>query len=243
MSSRPAPVTNKIIIGGFAVAALLIAWIGNFTDIDMTLAHSMYADGAFTARHAWWAQKLSHDYLRRALTLLGVVAVLVALLDWLRPRKAWSPAFRRRLRVVALSAVLVPLVISLLKQNSFSHCPWDILDFGGDQAYVRLFQAVPARMPAGRCLPAGHTSSALWLVSLAVFWLPHRRGRAVAVALSMMAFGFALGWIQQMRGAHFLTHTLWSMWIACAVITLVYAWAMRPERAMLQPETGASLSS
>ena len=30
--------------------------------------------------------------------------------------------------------------------------------------------------------------------------------------------GAASGWLQQMRGAHFLTHTLWSMWISCAIV-------------------------
>ncbi|WP_373887845.1 phosphatase PAP2 family protein [Massilia sp. BSC265] len=80
-------------------------------------------------------------------------------------------------------------------------------------------------MPSGRrlclpghCLPAGHASSALWLVSLVVVWLPgpgRRAGRACCVALVP---GLALGWMQQMRGAHFLTHTLWSAWIACAIV-------------------------
>jgi len=37
-----------------------------------------------------------------------------------------------------------------------------------------------------------------------------------------MLLGAALGWIQQMRGAHFLTHTLWSMWIAGSfIVTLL----------------------
>jgi membrane-associated PAP2 superfamily phosphatase len=27
--------------------------------------------------------------------------------------------------------------------------------------------------------------------------------------------------MQQMRGAHFLTHTLWSAWIACAIVLLL----------------------
>lgn len=233
MSLRPVPVKTKTIVAVFAFAALFIAWLGNFTDVDMTLARSMYTDGAFALRHAWWTEKLSHEYMRRVLIVLGLCAVLPALLDWVRPWQSWSPQFRRRLRVVALSAVLVPLVISVLKQYSFSHCPWDILDFGGDRAYVRLFQSVPAHMPAGRCMPAGHASSALWLVSLAVFWLPQQRRRAWVVALSMLGFSFALGWIQQLRGAHFLTHTLWSMWIACTIVTLVHAWIMRPSPLLL----------
>ncbi|UUZ57577.1 hypothetical protein LP419_13670 [Massilia sp. H-1] len=42
-----------------------------------------------------------------------------------------------------------------------------------------------------------------------------------------------IGWIQQLRGAHFLTHTLWSMWIACALVITVWRVATR-KRSYLQ---------
>jgi len=32
-----------------------------------------------------------------------------------------------------------------------------------------------------------------------------------------------MGWVQQMRGAHFLSHTLWSLWVSWAVVLLVHA--------------------
>jgi len=31
-----------------------------------------------------------------------------------------------------------------------------------------------------------------------------------------------VGWMQQLRGAHFLTHTLWSIWIAVLIVYLLY---------------------
>lgn len=33
--------------------------------------------------------------------------------------------------------------------------------------------------------------------------------------------GLFLGWVQQLRGAHFLTHTLWSAWVASLVIVCI----------------------
>lgn len=217
-------------------AALGIGWLDAFTSVDLVLGRAMYAGGAFAARHAWWAETVAHDGMRRLLAVLAACFILPALLDWIRPRAAWSVERRGQLRVVALAAVLVPLATSLLKHFSAAHCPWDLLEFGGTRAYAGLFDPVPAAMPLGRCNPAGHASGALWLVSVAVFF---RSGRAAAgVALAMLAFGFALGWIQQMRGAHFLTHTLWSMWIACAIAAaLAYA---RPYLAPNHARTSAS---
>jgi membrane-associated PAP2 superfamily phosphatase len=126
------------------------------------------------------------------------------------------------MRVVAMSAVLVPLVTIVLKRLSTSHCPWDLERYGGTAPYIRLLDWVPRGVEAGHCLPAGHASSALWLVALAAFWWPHSKWKAVVVGFSMLLLGGAVGWLQQLRGAHFLSHTLWSAWIACAVVSSVY---------------------
>jgi membrane-associated PAP2 superfamily phosphatase len=218
---------SKTAVSGFVIAALVLACLGSFTDIDMTLARSMYINGSFPARHAWWAETFGHDYMRRLLVVAGAGVIGLALIDWVRPFNWLQPWIRQRVRVVAWSAALVPLVVSLAKHFAFSHCPWDVVEFGGGHTYVRLLQAVPANALPGHCMPAGHASSALWLVSTAVFWLPHKPRAAFAAAFSMLTVGFALGWIQQLRGAHFLTHTLWSVWISCATVGLICALGMR----------------
>jgi membrane-associated PAP2 superfamily phosphatase len=112
-------------------------------------------------------------------------------------------------------------VISLLKQLSSSHCPWDLARYGGEQPYVRIFDILPAGAIPGHCLPAGHASSALWLLSLAVYWLPAQARAARVTAFLGITAGSLLGFLQQLRGAHFLTHTLWSLWIASATVVLV----------------------
>jgi len=207
-----------------AGCALAIALLETLTDVDMRLARVMAGSGAsaFPLRHNWWAETVAHGLLKNVMVALGLCAVLPALADWIRPRARWPQRFRRRLRVVALSAVLVPLAVSLLKQASSSHCPWDLVEFGGLDTYVRLFEAPPPGASLGHCMPAGHASAGLWLVALAVFWLPERPRRASAVGAAMLAAGFAMGWVQQLRGAHFLSHTLWSMWIACAIVTVLW---------------------
>ncbi|CUI07252.1 phosphatase PAP2 family protein [Massilia antarctica] len=217
-----------------AASALAIASINAFTDLDLILARAMFdpASATFPWRHAWLAETFSHAWARIALTTLACAVVLTALFDLLRPRLAWSDPFRLRLRVVALAAALVPAWISTLKYLSASHCPWDLDLFGGDETYVRLFQAVSPYASMGHCMPAGHASSALWLVSMAVFWLPRQPRTALRVGAAMLGLGFALGWMQQLRGAHFLTHTLWSMWWACLIVSILYVWLIERRRAV-----------
>ncbi len=203
--------------------ALVILWIGRATDIDVKLADAVYdvATGTFPWRHAWLTETFSHVILKALLTLAAAWFIFAAALNALPPRVERDALNRLRLRVVALSALLVPAVISTLKQASVAHCPWDLARYGGSAPYLRLFDALPLGVPAGHCLPAGHASSALWLVSLCVLWLPARPGRARRVALAALLFGGLVGWMQQLRGAHFLTHTLWSIWLACAVVMII----------------------
>ena len=221
------------VAAALAVAALVIFWIGRCTDVDLALADAVFdaASGVFPWRHAWLAETFSHVILKWLLMLLALGFIGRALADLAWPRAGMSGHARLRLRIVALSALLVPLAIGMLKQFSTSHCPWDLLRYGGDQPYVRLFEALPAGAVAGQCLPAGHASSALWLLSLAVYWLPARPRMAWAAATFALAFGAAVGYLQQLRGAHFMTHTLWSIWIACAIVLfLVAALRARPSR-------------
>lgn len=224
-----------LLAAALGAAALLILAIGQCSDVDLVLADWLYdrAAGVFPWREAWLTTTFGHTLLKSGLTGLAVILVAMATIDAVWPQSLLDRAFARlRLRVVACSAVLVPLATSLLKQASSAHCPWDLARYGGNEPYVRLFEALPAGVLPGHCLPAGHASSALWLVSLAVWWLPgpgHGAWRACCLALLP---GLALGWMQQMRGAHFLTHTLWSAWIACAIVLALVA--------LLQPSGGTA---
>jgi len=72
----------------------------------------------------------------------------------------------------------------------------------------------------------------LWMISLSIFFVPHRLTRAAVVLATLLFVGVGVGWMQQLRGAHFLTHTLWSAWIALVLFFLIAMcldrWPVRP---------------
>jgi membrane-associated PAP2 superfamily phosphatase len=103
------------------------------------------------------------------------------------------------------------------------HCPWDITDFGGYAPYFDLLGSAPAGMHAGRCFPSGFTATGAWLLAFGLLWYPELRLRSIVLGALALAMAFGLGWAQQMRGAHFLSHTLWSLWIGWAVVLLIHA--------------------
>lgn len=216
---------SLIIAAGVLVSGLLVA-CASASDADLRLADAMFDTQlhAFPWRHRWLTEMLGHRILRSALIVLGIVLIVVSVWDAFSAERTYfhlAPLARLRLRLLALCALLIPLAVATLKRASATHCPWDLAHYGGHQPYYGLFEHVPAWVESGHCLPSGHASAGLWLMGLAVFWLPQRPRMALAVALAMLAFGAMLGWLQQLRGAHFLSHTLWSMWVACTILALL----------------------
>ena len=206
------------------IFALFNIIVGQFTNIDLMI-QDYYFDTAtqqFPWKNTWFAKDFMHGYVKYVITDIGRLLLLVVILDfifsWQKPWRFISQWLGIRLRFVAIASLLIATPISIFKHFSALHCPWDVTRYGGFAPFLRLFDTVPSAMQPGHCFPAGHATVGLWLAALCVFWLPHKPKTAFAVFLAGLNVGFALGWVQQMRGAHFLFHTLWSSWFACLVI-------------------------
>lgn len=116
------------------------------------------------------------------------------------------------------------LVIVLLKGISRTSCPWDLEVFGGTAAYVSHWNWWVSDGGPGRCFPGGHASTAFAFLPLA-WWLRRSHpGLARGVLWTIVAAGMALGWVQQLRGAHFLSHNLWTGWLCWAVAWGTHVW-------------------
>lgn len=169
----------------------------------------------------WWAKGLLHSTGGLLIRVLGGLALLLWALSFrLRPLRDW----RRPLGFVVLCAVLGAGAVGLLKQTTNVDCPWSLAEFGGQRPYVHLFADRPDELPLARCFPGGHSSSGFALFALYFLWRGRSRGAARwALALALLVGGvFAFG--QEARGAHFLSHDLWSaavVWYACVAVYVV----------------------
>lgn len=202
--------------------ALLLLIIGQYTDIDLWLADLHYdaSAGGFPWRNTWFATDLMHGYVKNVLVWLGLLVIAATLVDLVFPGGLLSEQRSGQLRILALSAYLEPLIVKSLKQTTYLQCPWSLDLYGGSEPMLRILDTVTASMQKAACFPAGHASTGMWLVAIAVFWLPGHPRRAAVGYLTGLSIGLTLGWVQQMRGAHFLTHTLWTAWIASALALL-----------------------
>jgi membrane-associated PAP2 superfamily phosphatase len=104
-------------------------------------------------------------------------------------------------------------------------------EFGGKAWYVSHWTWGTRDGGAGHCFPAGHASSALAFIALALPWLfsgqASLRRRGQWLLLLVLVLGLVFGLAQTLRGAHYPSHTLWTIWICWTVALvnrLVFGW-------------------
>jgi membrane-associated PAP2 superfamily phosphatase len=138
--------------------------------------------------------------------LLGVVSADSSIARW-RGALGWA----------AVSIALSALLIGGLKQITNVDCPADLIGFGGSRPYLGVFRLRPPQMPHAVCFPGAHAGSGFSLFAFYFAFREHSRTLARWLfALAVLAgTGFAL--IQEARGAHFLSHDVWSAYLAWVV--------------------------
>jgi len=199
---------------------LLLAW--DTSGLDLRLARLSGSEAGFALRENWWLAHLLHDSLQR----LGWAFALLLCLGVWWPRGALRglpPGARLQL---ACGPLVAAAAVALLKSINASPCPWDLVEFGGLARQLPHWRAfLSADGGAGHCFPAGHASAAFAFVGGWFVFRERQPRLARAWLLLALAAGLLLGLMQQLRGAHFMSHTLWSgllCWGVAGLLDLVW---------------------
>ena len=203
----------------------LLAW--DASGLDLVLAHWFGTAQGFALRDHWLFTTALHEGARR-LSWLLVVGLSLAVwwpVGVLRQLDRWQ-----RLELVVSILLGLALVVSI-KRISSTSCPWDLAEFVGLARYVSHWRFGLADGGGAHCFPAGHASAGFAFVGgYFVLRGPAPRAAHLWLAAALTA-GLVLGVSQQMRGAHFMSHTLWTAWlcwtVAWACHSLVTTWRLR----------------
>jgi membrane-associated PAP2 superfamily phosphatase len=193
--------------------ALVLAW--DLSGLDLALAGLTVGPDGFALRNDWLLTALMHDAMRYVSWLLVVVLCLGV---WWPVGPLARADFSARLQL-AVSTLAAAAVVAFLKGFSATSCPWDLSAYGGMAPYVPHWSAISDGGP-GHCFPAGHASSGYAFLGGFFAFRGESPGLARCWLAAAMAAGLVLGIGQQLRGAHFMSHTLWSGWL-CWVIALL----------------------
>jgi membrane-associated PAP2 superfamily phosphatase len=193
-----------------ALAALL-AW--DATGWDLLVARMAGTPMGFPWRDSPFLVDVMHKGARDLSWVL--VIVLFGAIRWpFGILRRLSGRGRAQLALTVLASVLA---VTLFKHVSGTSCPWELKEFGGVARYVSHWSWGVSDGGSGGCFPAGHASAAFAYVG-GYFVLRRVSVRAAAIWLGVvLVAGLALGVSQQMRGAHYMSHTLWTAWICWTV--------------------------
>ena len=212
--------TNAFIRITLLTLLAVCAWDASGLDL---LGARLFGDAnGFSYRSSWWMTAVLHDGARNASWLL--TACLAALVVW--PRGVMRRLTTRERAGMLLGMLASVAAMSLLKQMSSTSCPWDLTEFGGTAHYVSHWRWGVADGGGGHCFPAGHASAGFVYLG-GWFWLRRVAPRAAVLWLVGALFlGLGLGLVQQVRGAHYMSHTLWTAWLCWTVSGTVW-WALQ----------------
>lgn len=201
---------------------LMLAWDASGWDLAVTRQFGG-AHGFPWRDHPLTSQVL-HDGGR------GLAAALLLIMAWdaLRPLSDGPTALQRRywLGVILAGLLLVPL----MKRFSTTSCPWELAEFGGVARHVPHWWLGVSGGGAGHCFPSGHAVAAFAFFGGFFLWRAHRPRLARALLVAIVLLGAAYGAAQMVRGAHFVSHTLWSAWLCWTLAVLAQEFALRHER-------------
>ena len=133
--------------------------------------------------------------------------------------------YQKGFAIVALSLVILPLSIALVgKKVTNVNCPDDLKVFNADRPYAKLFDPYPpnpnspdGKWQHGNCWPAGHASGGFALFSLVCFFKSRRNKRRAF--WTAMITGHIMGFYQILKGSHFLSHHIVTMFLALILVS------------------------
>ncbi|MEJ5992608.1 phosphatase PAP2 family protein [Ramlibacter sp. PS3R-8] len=197
---------------GFVVLAM--AW--DAAGLDLPLARLAGSAAGFPWRDHWLLAAVLHDGARR---LSWLLALALCLSVWWPLGVLKQLPQGRRLQL-AITTLLAALVVSMLKVGSHTSCPWELNEFGSVARYATHW-TLRRDGGTGRCFPAGHAASGFSFVAAYFAFRPFDRAAARHWLAAAVGAGLVLGLAQQWRGAHFMSHTLWTAaicWIVAIAI-------------------------
>jgi membrane-associated PAP2 superfamily phosphatase len=218
---------------------LLLVW--DALGLDVALASWAGTPTGFPLREHWFLVTAMHEGAR-SLSWVLVIGLFISIRWPVWILRQLSAGDRAQLAVTALASVLV---VALIKSRSSTSCPWDLQAFGGAARYVSHWAWGVHDGGGGKCFPAGHASAGFAYLGAYFIFRRSLPGIASAWLAGACVAGLALGLSQQLRGAHYMSHTLWTAWICWvtgfAIDALVREASKRAARRQVEaPTSGPS---
>lgn len=198
-----------------------LALLFESSSLDLWLATALYEweGNAWSLRDNWLTYAIMHDGGNALIYAFSMLVLFLAIGSrWITALYPWKKSFFYLFTCMAV----IPTVIVLLKHFSGVPCPWVLQDFGASRMYQHNLAYPLGSGLGGHCFPSGHASAGFALLSLYFAAYPQAHKKPWLFLLPGMVLGTSFGLAQQLRGAHFLSHDLWSAFLCWMLALLVF---------------------
>lgn len=203
-----------LLVGAFAI-------LSEYSGLDLRLASLFYdpVAGQWPYRDLFLTSDVLHTGAKNFVVLIALGNLLAIACSYVAG--PLTP-YRKHLVYLFVAAVTGPIFVSTLKGMTHIYTPWDITMFGGAMPYTRLFDPVPAGAAIGHAFPGGHSSGGFAYLSLYFLLAAQRHRLRYYGLLPGLVLGIVFALTQEVRGAHFLSHDLFSF-VICWTASMLWA--------------------
>jgi membrane-associated PAP2 superfamily phosphatase len=207
--------------------ALLLAFVYPSSGIDAWLTARFYDANTLTfpLRSDWFLERILHQGLKELMVLISLVMLGLWMLGFklgAYARQKWLLDYHQQFLWVFVAMLVSTSAIAILKHASNYACPWDLMVYGGNKVLIPLFGSLPAGATPGHCFPGGHASGGFALIAFYFAFRENVPKLSRAGLIAAIVVGSVMGWAQMMRGAHFMSHNLWTAWIVWMIVLGLY---------------------
>lgn len=211
------------------VCVALLAVLSEYSGFDLWLESHFYdvATGSWPYKSLFITSSILHTGGRSMVVLCAIINLLAIIASFFNQKLA---PYRKHLVFIFIAAAAGPSIVSYLKGATHIYSPWDLLYFGGDKPYIRIFDTVAPGAEVGLGFPGGHSSAGFAYIStyfaLAAMGHEYRyyKYRYYGITIPVLLGGLFSG-TQLIRGAHFLSHDLFSFvicWSVSFLLSLIF---------------------
>ncbi len=212
---------HVLLYHAMALAAGAIALTLGLGDgrVDLTIARWFFDDvrRVFPLTNQWFLKTVLHDGARTMSVVAALALVGLAVTSYVTQQLRAVRAHREALLFISIATLGAAAIVGALKHFSSHACPWALVSFGGSAIYHPLLGAHAAAADVSGCFPAAHPVTGYAWLAVGFVLYPAARRRAWQSWAVAFAVGTILGGVQIVRGAHFLSHVLWSAWVVWGV--------------------------
>ncbi|WP_227611123.1 MULTISPECIES: phosphatase PAP2 family protein [unclassified Acinetobacter] len=203
----------------FSTALLMLIFIPIAGSLDQMLSLPWVNHSGYYLRENQFLVKFGHEFLKNLVIIIAMIHVVL----WIKFifQKSFSP-LRSITGVVVIGMMISISVIGIFKSQSVHACPWTLL-----RVHANHIDWLKSLHVHGKCFPGGHASAGFSLLILYFAYRPFYPKLARYGLILALVMGSLMSTVQMVRGAHFLSHNLWSFWWSWLIDFMVYkVWQM-----------------